>query len=396
MNSRLLILFIILLLPLQFLAQTRIIGTVKDKKSKQSIDFASIYINGSTQGALSDSLGNFHLDNVHFPCNLVISHLSYVTHTVYLKDAPTSPLNIVLKTKMNTIEEVSVQDKNLRKQNLETFKSQFLGRDTWGKYAEITNEDAIHFERDYIKDQSIVYDKKLPYFIKYEAINLQWSDDSTMISYEKPINLKATSLEPLKINLPLLGYTLYFDLVEFKLEYQQNFDSDLCTVLGYSYFKPIPLDSKRDSIRIEKNRRKVYYNSAQHFCRSLYENKLAENGYRIYEHIENNLPTTNTKKIIPKEARLDSHILMRGNYMEVTGLTNRQFEIHYYIDNKQMPKDLTKLKATVGVKSEILFHKDTCVIRNNGTVPDNSVVFGKAIGGKKIGSMLPDDYQPTQ
>jgi hypothetical protein len=44
--------------------------------------------------------------------------------------------------------------------------------------------------------------------------------------------------------------------------------------------------------------------------------------------------------------------------------------------------------------SRIYFLKDTCIIRADGSRPDNSIMFGPKIGDKRIGAMLPDDFQP--
>ena len=408
-------LLLLVLLPLQLFCQSRISGTVTDKQSKQPVDYASVYLNGTTNGTLTDSLGKFHLDNVRFPCTLVISHLSYITQSMDIEDPLTSPLNISLKLKMNEISGVSVQDRNLRDQNMRTFKRQFLGTDIWGKYANIENEEAIQFSRDYITRQSSVTDKKLDYAMRSDP-ELQWSADSTMVTYSVPVNLKAESLQPLKIQLPLLGYTLYYDLVGFIYEFSNNFNGDLSAMIGYSYFLPVPYQSKRDSIRIQKNRQKCYYNSAQHFCKSLYENKLANNGYLLIEYNKhyltnnhttskfyysdmastidkNSLPVYNLSKEI-KPISLSDHIHLQGDNTLVTGLKDQKFGICYYSTSKGQPKDLTLLKGSGGVKSVVIFMKDTCLIRNDGTVPDNSIVFGMAIGSKTVGSMLPADYKP--
>jgi hypothetical protein len=405
------------LLPLQLFAQSRISGTVVDKQTKQPVDYASVYINGTTNGTLSDSLGNFHLDNVRFPCTLVISHLSYKTQSLEIEEAQTAPLIISLKLKINEIGEVSVQDRNLREENMTTFKNHFLGTDTWGKYAVIENEGVIQFGRDYMQKQSKVIDKKLDFLMKTDP-DLQWSADSTTVTYTVPVSLKAISLQPLKIQLPLLGYILYYDLVGFLWKFDNSYNGDLSAMLGYSYFTPIKYESKRDSIRIQKNREKSYYNSAQHFCKSLCENKLAQNGYRVLEHNErnlnnnhsaskfyysdmadkinkNSLPTYKNAKGI-KEFCLDNYVHPQGDYAIVTGLKDQKLDIVYYSNSKGKPKDLTLFKPTWGVKSFVIFKKDTCLIRKDGTVPDDSIVFGMAIGSKKVGSLLPGDYKPLK
>ena len=46
---------------------------------------------------------------------------------------------------------------------------------------------------------------------------------------------------------------------------------------------PIEIKSRRKANQNKKNRLKAYYNSNLHFCRSLYEQKLSENGYVLYD-----------------------------------------------------------------------------------------------------------------
>lgn len=391
MNFLQITLLLFVLLPIQIFSQSKIVGTVHDEKSKQPIEFASIYINGTTLGTMSDASGSFHLGKIQFPCTLVVSHLGYDTKSIYLKEAVVSPLIILINPKEIIIQGVSVVDNNLRARNLDIFRSQFLGEDVWGRYATIENEDAIQFSKDYQTKQSKIYNKILPNSIKYNAFEVEWSEDSTLVTYKIGINLKASASEPLKINLPLLGYTLHFDLFKFIWQYQQEFGSDLCSILGYSYFEPLTPDSKRDSIRIQNNREKNYYNSAQHFCKSLYEKRLLQNGYKVFGTI---IDETTGKENL-KEVDMESCLQIKGNYAEIIGLQNRKLQIRYFKNGHGIPVDLTQKNRINGIKSVIVFLNDTCIIRDNGTVTDNSIVFGPVIGSKKIGSILPENYMPT-
>lgn len=97
-----------------------------------------------------------------------------------------------------------------------------------------------------------------------------------------------------------------------------------------------------------------------------------------------------------KIACLSENIHIQGDYALVTGLKDQKFDICYYSTSKGQPKDLTLFKGSGGTKSFIIFLKDTCLIRNDGIVPDNSIAFGLAIGAKKVGAILPEDYKPLK
>lgn len=386
------LLFLCWIFPLHFFGQSTILGKVYDEKSKQPVEYASVYIDGSTNGCMSDATGNFRLNKVQFPCALVVSHLSYTTQSIYLKDNIVSPLNILMSAREIKIQEINVTDKNLREGNMNSFRTQFLGTDIWGRYATIENEEGIRFSKDYRSVQSKIHNKILPSFIQNEGIEIEWSEDSSLVSYKRPINLKVSSPQSLKVNLPLLGYTYYYDLVEFVWQYQSDFNSDICFSLGYIYFKEQPLASKRDSIRIRDNRIKCYYNSAQHFRKSLYEKRLAQNGYKVYGMIRDEL--TGKEKL--KEVDLVSCIEIEGNTARIIGLEGIKLNILYYKNFKGLPVDLTLRKGISPTRSEVIFTSDTCMIRDNGTVPDNSIVFGPEIGLKKFGAILPDNFLPSE
>lgn len=68
-----------LLFPLQTFAQVSITGRVTDADHSQPIPYATIYVNGTTLGTITNISGQFTLERVILPCEIVISHISYET-----------------------------------------------------------------------------------------------------------------------------------------------------------------------------------------------------------------------------------------------------------------------------------------------------------------------------
>lgn len=386
MNFKNTIALLMVLLPLHLWAQLRISGTITDRQTRQPVDFASVYINGTTNGTLTDSLGYFHLENVELPCTVVVSHLSYVTQTKIVSDVPASNIDFLLETKVNKIEGVNVTDKNLKKENLKLFREKLLGNNAWGRHASIFNEDAIQFSREYTTEIVSASDKQKIKSIPKNVMDYQTYADGQYITYKIPTTLRANSTEPLKIELPLLGYTVYLDLIEFEWKPLTNTEQETCTIKGYSYFNEHTYHSKRDSTRINKNREKNFYNSAHHFCKSLYDNKLYENGYMMLEIPENIFFT--------KELNPGKYMDTEGKYAIITGLNKKRLIMRYYYDRNGRPVDLNKNNGINFIDSQIIFRRDTCVIGPGGTIPGNTIIFGSPVGDKKVGSMLPDNYTP--
>ncbi|MDD4426753.1 MAG: hypothetical protein PHS40_12575, partial [Mariniphaga sp.] len=76
----------------------------------------------------------------------------------------------------------------------------------------------------------------------------------------------------------------------------------------------------------------------------------------------------------------------------------KSFFIRYY-ERKTYPANLNEIKNGQTLSSElskIYFLKDTCTIRSDGSRPDNSIMFGSKIGDKRVGAMLPNDYEPEK
>lgn len=364
-------------------------GKILDIETNNPVEYVTVYINGTTKGTITDSTGYFHLEKVITPCALVLSHVGYKTFSTNLENRTYSGVEFLLTPKDVFLNEICISDQNLRKNNLELFRSDFLGTDVWGKYAKIENEDALYFSKEYFQKQCEVSDKQLPYFLTNNLEAIQWSEDSTFIIYPKLSYFKVNAKEPLIVDLPLLGYKVYIDLIGFVHEYLNRTSPDKCAYLGLFYFQPIKFITKRDSIRITKNRVKVYYNSAQHFCRSLYDNKLLENGYLLYEHFN----IDSLKKNLVKKVDVDSLLLKGNNLARVISKKDVRFGISYYENYRGKPVNLRNRKGYEPSVSTMILLNDTCFIRKNGTVPGTDILFGGSLGVKKVGAMLPDDYK---
>ena len=74
----------------------------------------------------------------------------------------------------------------------------------------------------------------------------------------------------------------------------------------------------------------------------------------------------------------------------------KKYHVFYYENENGEFIDLSKKKRwpPFTKQSDIFFQTDSCTIRRDGTLPDNSTMFGGAMGEKQIGASLPANYFP--
>jgi hypothetical protein len=189
----------------------------------------------------------------------------------------------------------------------------------------------------------------------------------------------------------LLGYKVTVNLIHFSWDFSTDTNTDQGSILGYFYFQPIPYESKRDSIRICKNRLKAYYHSPMHFLRSVYSNKLEENGYYLVAQDSQNV----FNMIDYYRISLDSCMKIEDKHAFIEGLDCKNCRVAYFQSYGGKPLDLTKRKNYISTQqSKVQFLSNKCLIRSDGTLPNNSIQFGPPMGNKRIGSFLPFDYVP--
>lgn len=360
-------------------SQNSISGWLKDTDTQEPVPYATVYIDGTTNGTVSDTDGFFELTNVSLPYRLVLSHVTYNTRTIEISEKYTSSVNISLEKRKNVLNEIKVEDNDHRQYNIDYFKSKFLGSDIWGKQASIMNDSVLSFSKKEVKDT-----------LSYKVTE-QYGDSTTSKIKNRESEFRAYASSQIIVDMPKLGYMLHVDLVNFCIETSNNWVTKT-SYLGYYYYQPYELDNTRKAKRIENNRKEAYYNSSQHFCRSLFSKTLARNGYIIYKRSHTN------KRKVYKEFNIDSCLISIDEIqVGITGLKGENLIVYYYHNNDGTPRDLDT--KGIGYKAEssvIYFRNDTCVVTKNGIIPNNNILFSGQIAKKATGASLPDDFILTE
>jgi hypothetical protein len=262
--KRLVLVFI--LFNLYLIAHTQVIkGTVFDQKTKEAIYSASVYLNGTFVGELTDKNGSFELDISKYPAMPVtVSALGYYTKTLTnVSDA--KPFTIYMEPKLFELNEVVINAKSRsrdRRSSLTIFRTAFIGETVYASNCIITNEDDINF--------------------RYSP------DRDTLTAY---------ALKPILIDNKALGYKIVYYLDKF--EYCKHEGS--FTFKGNIVFKE---DMSTDPVArhvFEENRESAYLGSRMHFFRALWLEDLTSAGFTVKNHA--NEPLNNRKFIIQDEAK---------------------------------------------------------------------------------------------
>lgn len=346
--------------------QASVSGQVFNSADGKPVPFATVYVNNTTRGTITDTLGNFMISNVFLPCEIVVSHISFQSNNVSLPSDSLLPLDIQLQKDHKNIKEVFILDDDLRQRNIQLFHDLVIGKDKWGKKADFLNPDDLWFDLIINEGDSMPRSNRINQF-------------------------KAYAIKPLQIKLPHFGYNLQFDLVAFKLYYEASLDKVIYTYKGYFYYQPDGNDRWILRNRIRNNRLKAYYSSPRHFFRSLYTDSLTENGYAVYDGFFHNYKYFNDDSLFSFDPYIKH---LPDNQLQVSGLLGKVLYIEYYSASSKRPQDLNVNRPIYPTRSRMMIASDLFHIRANGTSGNANVVFTGALGGKQLGAALPSDYWP--
>ena len=73
------LLALLLFFPTFLSGQNVIKGVVVDSLTQEPLPSATVYVNGTTQGTITDNDGRFELKDVSFPATVVFSFVGYQT-----------------------------------------------------------------------------------------------------------------------------------------------------------------------------------------------------------------------------------------------------------------------------------------------------------------------------
>jgi hypothetical protein len=328
------LLLILLLGGLAIHAPAQLIrGTVIDSQTDGVVSFASVYFSGTTVGTVADENGEFELDiSWHPSMPLTVSAVGYSSVTLD-EFSPDEPLTVFLSPKVYEIPTIDISGASLereRRVNLKIFRDEFMGRGIYSNGCEILNEEDITFN---------------------------YGSDT--------VTLKAIAFKPLQVQNKALGYIITFHLESF----------EYCRETGNALYtgKFIFTDDNSGIFRnIKEARRKnAYLGSAMHFFRSLWDNDLSSQGFRVRDQQGNNLSYEDVVVIEEGQKYLEHSGDLFINYSANPGS-------EYFI------RTISPVRL---LKSRVFFDE-------NGYFDPVAIMLTGEMGKQRVADMLPIGFVP--
>ncbi len=369
-------------------SQYFISGQVVSENGELPLSGASVYINGSTIGTVTNTSGMFTLPNVSNGFyDVIASYVGYEA-VVYRANISSKNLQIIFKLtkKPSELRSVVVLSKDARAKWLAIFRQNFLGITEAARKCKITNEEEILFEDGNSRD-----------------------------------SIKAFSLVPLEIVNKELGYKIYFELVGFYYSASQG----RTYFYGYSRFEELS-DKEQVPARYLKNRELYYLGSTLHFYHSLIDGKSKEEGFSTLNIRMVEVGDSNTLKAkppavfgntgakvtiggaaIPSKMRAGFAIEPNDFFARDTSLSSNVYKLDWKeqlrVTYKKDPYTKKYLSKTVflqgslplGVYSDIDMLEAPVYMDGNGSLYNPLAVQMRGFWSyEKLANMLPLDYRP--
>jgi hypothetical protein len=228
-------------------------GTVLNSINNEPLPSASIFINNSSKGTVSNADGKFLLEGIPVSSfELVISYSGFVTQSVKIGTGNISqPLIIRMAPRTERLEDITIMvpEKDGWKIWGKFFTESFLGLSDFAKECSIENPREIKFFNDK----------------KHNRLKA-WSDDNLIITNNA------------------LGYKVTYLLENFTYDFKNKITS----FSGYAFFTEMKTSSRRKKERWIKARKEAFDGSLMYFMRALYNDSVAAYGFDVREKIRVN------------------------------------------------------------------------------------------------------------
>jgi len=374
-------------------------GKIFDSETKEPLSFASVYLEGTTIGTVSDRKGQFSLilkDRIF--TKLVVSFTGYKSEIIE-KPFEAMPDTIFLIPSLNNLAEIVIGKKSFftRKQQLASFREQFLGVSKAGKSCKILNENDLYF----------IFNP----------------EDNTFHTYCDV---------PIEVINNYLGYKIRWDLKEctFYLKNSKSLKSrniDSVYIAGTAFFE----DLANSRSLYNNKREKINQFSKNRFFRLLFENRLDSSDFRLInsellaeeyvsfmpsDSVFQRTKTEDGSSIakfalhLPYKSEADERKVILANIKSVITKTISNKEVRIDTENTKVENYTEPVKINftyynyVGIKgpdfytvsfSELLFRTGIfCVDKYGNTDLDRALFVKGTIGMQRVGDQLPIDYLP--
>src|ERR1041385_5880006 len=134
-------------------AQSIIQGRIIEAKSFKPLPFATVYLNQTTIGTVTDDKGDFIMKDVRAgDYDIVVTYLGYQTYQSRISVNDSTPLSLSIKMVLATtnLNEVSVKSKKDDQWNTryKKFEKEFFGVSPYAKECKINNPWVLEFTED--------------------------------------------------------------------------------------------------------------------------------------------------------------------------------------------------------------------------------------------------------
>lgn len=359
-------------------------GRVVDAANGLSLPKATVYINNSTRVLLADDSGYFKFTLLPVGTyEIIISYVGYKTilQQVKLTNADHNGL-FQLNLKQTELRGVLILSNSTRQKYMNLLRKNLLGYTYDAGKCIIKNPGAVQFVQGKFKDDILVYAE-----------------------------------EPLEIENPVLGYTIYFNVVEVYF----NTVTSASYFFGYTRFTDW-IEREGFNKKWIRNRLNVYLGSSMHFFRSLVQKNLQRQGFMIQKIATGLTPLTENRisiqpngtdatvsnmrfsggtimKPLPEDSIIRS--IEENNYQQFELLLQPQVYIKYN-RNTELKLQLSKVMPTEGQPENttitgLRLKKAPILIDYRGILltPMN-VYFDGIWAYERLANMLPEDYKPEK
>jgi len=337
-------------------------GYVLDKKTEKPLQSATVYLDGTTISTITDEQGYFKINGSgNNQSTLIVSFVGYINLRIE-NPFQYKKIKSFLEEDSISMDEVFIGKSIFtRKSMLKAFREHFLGSSKAGLSCRIENEDDIDLFFD--------------------------TETNT---------LSATARKPLKVINKYLEYEIFFDIVDYKLEYSKpKLDNYYLTRSGFSgtsFYKDFSKSKKSSKKRLES-----FLGSTAHLMITIANESWQKEKFSLYVGkfpVDPKLyfkvqDTLNVNKVsLIKEPIVNSPVYKINvetiDYTkpikpEVIGHEDKKVNFGILYDGKK--------------QSSVDFMEKEFIVDQNGNYsPVYVVMFGGYIGKLKLGDMLPSDY----